>query len=92
MSGRSEKKLTGVAASMPDFLMDSHNPVGYFTRGLFDFAIDSQRLIRGCTKPDAKEFKKIASSCSLGFALMGFIGYLVKIVFIPINNIIVGGQ
>ena len=36
----------------------------------------SRRLIQRCTKPDQKEFKKIASSCSLGFALMGFIGYL----------------
>ena len=34
------------------------------------------------------EFKKIASSCALGFAIMGGIGYIVKLLFIPINNII----
>jgi len=43
-----------------------------------------------CTKPDAREFKKIAIACGIGFAIMGFIGYIVKLVFIPINNIIVG--
>merc|ERR1712070_645575 len=82
----------GMGAMVPDFLKDTHNPVGYVTRGLYDFFVDSRRLIQRCTKPDAKEFKKIASACSLGFGLMGFIGYLVKIVFIPINNIIVGGS
>ena len=34
------------------------------------------------------EFKKIAQSCALGFAIMGGIGYVVKLLFIPINNII----
>lgn len=34
------------------------------------------------------EFKKIATSCALGFAIMGGIGYIVKLLFIPINNII----
>ena len=42
------------------------------------------------TKPDARQFKKIAMACAIGFAIMGFIGYMVKLVFIPINNIIVG--
>lgn len=37
------------------------------------------------------EFRKIAYACGIGFLLMGFIGYIVKLVFIPINNIIVGG-
>ena len=43
-----------------------------------------------CTKPDAREFRKIAWACAVGFLLMGFIGYFVKLVFIPINNILVG--
>ena len=36
------------------------------------------------------EFTKIASATSVGFLLMGFIGFFVKLIFIPINNIIVG--
>jgi protein transport protein SEC61 subunit gamma-like protein len=55
-----------------------------------EFAANSRRLLQKCTKPDAKEFKKIATSCAIGFAIMGFIGYTVKLVFIPINNIIIG--
>ena len=34
------------------------------------------------------EFMKIAQSCALGFAVMGVVGYVIKLVFIPINNII----
>jgi len=33
---------------------------------------------------------KILSACALGFLVIGFIGYLIKLVFIPINNIILG--
>ena len=36
------------------------------------------------------EFSKIAQATSIGFAIMGFIGFFVKLIFIPINNIIVG--
>ena len=54
------------------------------------FFKDSCRLIRRCTKPDRKEFQKIAFATAVGFAIMGFIGFFVKLVHIPINNIIVG--
>lgn len=37
------------------------------------------------------EYLKVLQAVSIGFALMGFIGYFVKLVHIPINNIIVGG-
>jgi len=73
-------------------MTDKSNPIGYIVVGAFEFGKDSQRLVRACTKPDAKEFKKIAVACAIGFAIMGFIGYTVKLVFIPINNIIVGGS
>lgn len=34
------------------------------------------------------EFLKIAASCAIGFGVMGAIGYVIKLLFIPINNII----
>lgn len=34
------------------------------------------------------ELKKTATYCAIGFAVMGVVGYLIKLVFIPINNII----
>merc|ERR1712066_1204071 len=78
-------------SAMP-FLTDKNNPVGYIVQGAIEFGNDSRRLVQRCTKPDAKEFKKIAVACAIGFSIMGFIGYTVKLVFIPINNIIVGGS
>jgi hypothetical protein len=36
------------------------------------------------------EFQKIAMATAIGFAIMGFIGFFVKLIHIPINNIIVG--
>ncbi len=38
------------------------------------------------------EFAKIARATGIGFLIMGFIGFFVKLVHIPINNIIVGGM
>jgi hypothetical protein len=38
------------------------------------------------------EFAKIAIATGIGFLIMGFIGFFVKLVHIPINNIIVGGM
>lgn len=53
------------------------------------FAKDSIRLVKRCTKPDRREFEKIAIATAIGFAIMGFIGFFVKLIHIPINNIIV---
>jgi len=55
------------------------------------FIKDSLRLVKRCTKPDRKEYQKIALATAVGFAIMGFIGFFVKLIHIPINNIIVGG-
>eukprot|EP00401_Gymnodinium_catenatum_P012848 CAMPEP_0117599810 /NCGR_PEP_ID=MMETSP0784-20121206/76148_1 /TAXON_ID=39447 /ORGANISM="" /LENGTH=97 /DNA_ID=CAMNT_0005402391 /DNA_START=133 /DNA_END=427 /DNA_ORIENTATION=+ len=66
-------------AGMPSFMTDKSNPIGYCVQGSFEFAHDSRRLIQRCTKPDAKEFRKIAVACAIGFAIMGFIGYTVKL-------------
>ena len=35
------------------------------------------------------EFQKIAVATAIGFSIMGFIGFFVKLIHIPINNIIV---
>lgn len=54
-----------------------------------EFTKDSIRLVKRCTKPDKREFQKIALATAIGFAIMGFIGFFVKLIHIPINNIIV---
>ncbi|VAH72521.1 unnamed protein product [Triticum turgidum subsp. durum] len=35
------------------------------------------------------EFTKVAARTAIGFIVMGFVGFFVKLIFIPINNIIV---
>ncbi|KAK4337315.1 hypothetical protein RND71_043601 [Anisodus tanguticus] len=60
-----------------------------FTEPVKKFTKDSIRLVKRCTKPDKKEFQKIAMATAIGFAIMGFIGFFVKLIHIPINNIIV---
>lgn len=59
---------------------------------LKEFGKNSARLVNRCTKPDRKEFNKVCLRTSLGFIVMGFIGFFVKLIFIPINQIIVGGS
>ncbi|TNY22068.1 protein transporter Sec61 subunit gamma [Rhodotorula diobovata] len=55
------------------------------------FVRDGNAFINRCTKPDKKEYVQICRAVAIGFAMMGGIGYLVKLIHIPINNILVGG-
>ncbi|KAF7667107.1 hypothetical protein LDENG_00078390 [Lucifuga dentata] len=83
--------------SLFDFsLIPPHNSLNMdqvmqFVEPSRQFVKDSIRLVKRCTKPDRKEFQKIAMATAIGFAIMGFIGFFVKLIHIPINNIIVGG-
>ncbi len=56
--------------------------------GVTGFFNDSVQFMQKCSKPNKKEFIKIATSCAIGFAIMGIIGYLIKLLFIPINSIL----
>ncbi|XP_034208426.1 protein transport protein Sec61 subunit gamma-like, partial [Prunus dulcis] len=73
--GRKKKKLDAI-----DSVFDP----------LREFSKDSVRLVKRCHKPDRKEFTKVAVRTAIGFVVMGFVGFFVKLIFIPINNIIVG--
>ncbi|KAF8899005.1 hypothetical protein BD779DRAFT_1795547 [Infundibulicybe gibba] len=55
------------------------------------FVRDGNQFLTRCTKPSQKEFAQICKAVAVGFAVMGFIGYFVKLIHIPINNILVGG-
>ncbi|EMR67127.1 hypothetical protein MGN70_013527 [Eutypa lata] len=56
-----------------------------------DFIKDGSQFINRCTKPDQKEFIKVCQAVGVGFLIMGATGYLVKLIHIPVNNILVGG-
>ena len=51
-----------------------------------------RRLVKKCKKPDRKEFLKVARLTAVGFLAVGFLGFFVKLIFIPINQIIVSSQ
>ncbi|RHZ67019.1 hypothetical protein Glove_303g153 [Diversispora epigaea] len=55
------------------------------------FVKDGTQFINRCTKPDRREYIKISQAVAMGFLVMGFIGFFVKLIHIPINNILVGG-
>ncbi|KAH9459815.1 hypothetical protein Pst134EB_008039 [Puccinia striiformis f. sp. tritici] len=55
------------------------------------FLKEGSQFMNRCTKPDQKEFIQICRAVAIGFAIMGFIGYFVKLIHIPINGILVGG-
>ncbi|KAG2202410.1 protein translocase SEC61 complex gamma subunit [Mucor mucedo] len=48
------------------------------------------QFINRCKKPDQQEFLKITQAVAMGFAALGALGYMVKLIHIPINNILVG--
>jgi protein transport protein SEC61 subunit gamma and related proteins len=65
-----------------------------------DFFRDGAFFLNRCTKPTKKgnpcpsamlmiEFLEISRAVAVGFLVMGFIGFAVKLVHIPINNILV---
>jgi protein transport protein SEC61 subunit gamma and related proteins len=59
---------------------------------LAEFYRDSKYLVMQCNKPDREEFAKVARATGVGFLIMGFIGFFVKVIHIPINNILIGGM
>jgi protein transport protein SEC61 subunit gamma and related proteins len=59
---------------------------------LAEFYRDSKHLVMQCNKPDREEFAKVARATGIGFLIMGFIGFFVKVIHIPINNILIGGM
>ena len=59
-------------------------------RPLTTFAKNSKMLVQQCEKPDYNEFMTTGTATLMGFAVMGMLGFFVKVIFIPINNVILG--
>ena len=57
-----------------------------------EFIADSKRFITKCNKPTKKEFKKTIQSVLIGFAILGFCGFIIKLIHIPIREILFGGD
>ncbi|KAJ1501275.1 Sec61p translocation complex subunit [Coelomomyces lativittatus] len=68
----------------------SYEQLTEIMEGPLSFVKQSQQIIHRCKKPDRREFWQIFQVVGVGFLIMGFIGFAVKLIHIPINNIIVG--
>ncbi|XP_026842381.1 protein transport protein Sec61 subunit gamma [Drosophila persimilis] len=72
-----------------DFQRMSWGPNG---RPMFDFMVlstvpfitDGLRFFKRCHKPDRREFKRTAVAVGVGILLMGLVGYIVKLLQIPL--------
>ncbi|KAK3995057.1 hypothetical protein QBC44DRAFT_366934 [Cladorrhinum sp. PSN332] len=56
-----------------------------------EFLKDGVQFINRAQKPDRREFIKISQAVGVGFLIMGAVGYFVKLIHVPLNNILVGG-
>ncbi|SGZ53111.1 CIC11C00000001691 [Sungouiella intermedia] len=54
-----------------------------------EFFKDGSAFVRKCQKPTKKEYFKIVRAVGVGFVMMGVVGYVVKLLHIPIRYLIV---
>ncbi|KIR55905.1 protein translocase SEC61 complex gamma subunit, archaeal and eukaryotic [Cryptococcus gattii Ru294] len=47
------------------------------------FVKEGSLFVNRCTKPSADEYKQLCRAVAIGFGVMGVIGYLVKLIHIP---------
>lgn len=55
-----------------------------------EFVQDSKRFVTGCEKPSSAEYSQVLRATGVGFLLMGAVAFVIKIVHIPITQILVG--
>ncbi|KAK9383254.1 uncharacterized protein V2V93DRAFT_364668 [Kockiozyma suomiensis] len=53
-----------------------------------EFMKEGLTFVKRCTKPTKKEYLKIIQTVGMGFVVMGAIGYIVKLIHIPIRHLI----
>jgi protein transport protein SEC61 subunit gamma-like protein len=51
---------------------------------------NSKQLVSRCEKPDYDDFTKSAKATLVGMAVLGLLGCFIKVIFIPINSVIMG--
>lgn len=54
-----------------------------------EFFKDGARFVQKCTKPSQKEYLQLIRAVGMGFIMMGVVGYLIKLIHIPIRYLIV---
>ena len=64
------------------------NVVDAKVKEMLEFFDDCVKFFNKCQKPSKKDYAQITKSCAVGFLIMGIIGYIIKLLFIPINTIL----
>lgn len=54
-----------------------------------EFFKDGARFVQKCTKPSQKEYLQLLRAVGMGFIMMGVVGYIIKLIHIPIRYLIV---
>ncbi|XP_034379167.1 protein transport protein Sec61 subunit gamma-like [Arvicanthis niloticus] len=67
------------------------NQVMQFVEPSRQFIKDSTQLVKRCTNPNRKKFPTVTTADEIGFAIMGLTGFSVKLIPIPVSNILVDG-
>ncbi|EGD78917.1 transporter Sec61 subunit gamma [Salpingoeca rosetta] len=60
-----------------------------FVQPLISFAKSSITFFNNCQRPNSAEYQLTALMAVFGLLVLGFLGFFVKLIHIPINNIIV---
>lgn len=56
------------------------------------FVDDCTRVLKRCTLPNMKTIKKTAIATGVGFAVLGTVGFVFKLISQPINSAILGNM
>ncbi|VEU24372.1 DEKNAAC105598 [Brettanomyces naardenensis] len=54
-----------------------------------EFVKEGVQFVRKCRKPTKKEYVQLVRAVGIGFFMMGVVGYLIKLIHIPIRYLIV---
>ncbi|QPG76091.1 Sec61p translocation complex subunit [Brettanomyces nanus] len=62
---------------------------GKLTDAPVEFVKEGVQFVRKCRKPTQKEYAQLIRAVGMGFVMMGIVGYLIKLIHIPIRYLIV---
>ncbi|KAK7212218.1 hypothetical protein V2G26_019396 [Clonostachys chloroleuca] len=55
-----------------------------------EFTRSGIQFIKRCTKPDRTEFLRLCQAVGVGFIIMGAIGFVIKLIHLPLTRVLVG--
>lgn len=81
----SQSSVTSGSQSSVKGTIKKKNPIRRFIDNV-------KKFLREMKKPNKKEFKEILRGHLMGVLLLGVFAYIIKVIHIPINNMIAGSN